>query len=68
MGNWAGMGKAHPMGNPHSRPALNYAGMGTGMRMVLEAGMGMVKQSPAPPRPIAIPTSDYKYIFKKKKI
>ena len=52
------MEKAPPTGNPRPHPASIYAGMETGMGMVLRAGMGMVKQSPAPPRPVAIPSLD----------
>ena len=51
-------GKLLRWGIPIPDPASNYAGMGTGMGMVLEAGMGTVKQSPAPPRPVAIPSHD----------
>ena len=52
MGNETVWGKLLRWGIPIPNPASIYAGMG----MVLEAGMGTVKQSPAPPRPVAIPT------------
>ena len=48
-------GKPLQWGMPVPDPASIYAGMGTGMEMILRGGMGMVKQSPALPRPVAIP-------------
>ena len=65
MGNRAGMEKVLLTRNPRPRPCLYphptsiYAGMRTRMMMVLRAGMGTVKQSPTPPRPIAIPNDKW---------
>ena len=49
-------GKLLRWGIPIPDPTSIYEGIGTGMGMVLEAGMGTVKQSPASPCPVAIPT------------
>ena len=58
MGNWAGMRKAPPMGNPHPRPRFKLCGDGDGDGDGFGGGDGDGKAipSPAPPRPIAIVT------------